>query len=172
MVPIDSTGAASGIALPPIPLSSSSASRGTAHGGRVGGNEYGDAAEAAEEDESIDDEERIFVPAQTDCWGECRWCYYCIGQELARHFEEIAKEVKSKGSSRVVTSGDRAKGNGRDTGKGKAKAKRTERNGAGAEKRDEREEVEEAKVRGWECLRCGGEARRAWRVGAEEEEQS
>lgn len=138
----------------------------------AGGYEHGDEAEADEEDESIDDEERIFVPAQTDCWGGCRWCYYCIGQELSRHYEEIAKEVKSKGSSRVAASGDRAEGHGKAMGKGKAKVNRAERSGAGAEKRDEREEVEEAKPRGWECLRCGGEARRAWRVGAEEEEQS
>lgn len=30
-----------------------------------------------------DEEERIFVPAQTDCWGGCMWCYYCIMGELA-----------------------------------------------------------------------------------------
>jgi peroxin-2 len=30
-----------------------------------------------------DEENRIFVPAQTDCWGGCRWCYYCIMGELA-----------------------------------------------------------------------------------------
>lgn len=29
------------------------------------------------------EENRIFVPAQTDCWGGCRWCYYCIMGELA-----------------------------------------------------------------------------------------
>lgn len=32
---------------------------------------------------SADEEERIFVPAQTDCWGGCKWCYYCIAGELA-----------------------------------------------------------------------------------------
>jgi peroxin-2 len=37
-----------------------------------------------------EDEERIFIPAQTDCWGGCRWCYYCIGTELARHAEGVA----------------------------------------------------------------------------------
>ena len=31
------------------------------------------------------EETRIFVPAETDCWGGCRWCYYCIGTELAKH---------------------------------------------------------------------------------------
>lgn len=31
----------------------------------------------------MDEENRIFVPAQTDCWGGCRWCYYCIVGELA-----------------------------------------------------------------------------------------
>jgi peroxin-2 len=30
-----------------------------------------------------DEENRVFVPAQTDCWGGCRWCYYCIMGELA-----------------------------------------------------------------------------------------
>lgn len=29
------------------------------------------------------EDERSFVPAQTDCWGGCRWCYYCIMGELA-----------------------------------------------------------------------------------------
>lgn len=29
------------------------------------------------------EENRIFVPAQTDCWGGCKWCYYCIMGELA-----------------------------------------------------------------------------------------
>jgi peroxin-2 len=32
-----------------------------------------------------DEENRIFVPAQSDCWGGCRWCYYCIMGELAQN---------------------------------------------------------------------------------------
>lgn len=33
--------------------------------------------------EGLSEENRIFVPAQSDCWGNCRWCYYCIMGELA-----------------------------------------------------------------------------------------
>lgn len=31
-----------------------------------------------------EDEDKIFVPAQTDCWGQCMYCYYCVADELAR----------------------------------------------------------------------------------------
>ena len=41
--------------------------------------------------EGGDEEERIFVAAETDCWGGCRYCYYCIATELAKHAEEGAK---------------------------------------------------------------------------------
>jgi peroxin-2 len=34
------------------------------------------------ESKESNEENRIFVPAQTDCWGGCRWCYYCIMGEL------------------------------------------------------------------------------------------
>ncbi|WWD17329.1 hypothetical protein CI109_101769 [Kwoniella shandongensis] len=33
----------------------------------------------------VKEESRIFVPAQTDCEGGCKWCYYCIGEELYKH---------------------------------------------------------------------------------------
>jgi peroxin-2 len=52
---------ASDISLPPI----SGGLDGSGHGG------------------TSDEENRIFVPAQTDCWGRCRYCYYCIMGELA-----------------------------------------------------------------------------------------
>lgn len=58
--PIGEGSAASDIALPPIDVS--------------GG----------------EDEETVFIPAETDCWGGCRWCYYCIAGELARHAEVVA----------------------------------------------------------------------------------
>jgi peroxin-2 len=44
------------------------------------------------EEEQRDNEDRIFVPAQTDCWGECKYCYYCIADELARHSQRFAAE--------------------------------------------------------------------------------
>jgi peroxin-2 len=52
--------------------------------------------------EGGDEEEKIFVPAETDCWGGCRWCYYCIATELAKHAEErakveLAEQAKSQG---------------------------------------------------------------------------
>ena len=34
------------------------------------------------------EEEEVFIPAETDCWGGCRYCYYCIAGELARHREQ------------------------------------------------------------------------------------
>ncbi|ORY34007.1 Pex12 amino terminal region-domain-containing protein [Naematelia encephala] len=46
-----------------------------------------------ESDEETKDETRIYVPAQTDCWGGCRWCYYCIAGELAKHHDKV-KEIK------------------------------------------------------------------------------
>lgn len=58
--PIGEGTAASEIALPPVDIS--------------GGEE----------------EEKIFIAAETDCWGGCRWCYYCIAGELARHAEGVA----------------------------------------------------------------------------------
>ena len=36
-------------------------------------------------EEKLVDETRIYVPAESDCWGKCRWCYYCIKGELAKH---------------------------------------------------------------------------------------
>jgi len=46
-----------------------------------------------------DEENRIFVPARTDCWGGCRWCYYCIMGELASqaHPQEGADEKGGPG---------------------------------------------------------------------------
>lgn len=79
--------------------------------------------------EGGEEEERIFIPAETDCWGGCRWCYYCIATELAKYAEERANvELASK--SKV-------------------------------------EEKAKEPAAKWECLRCGGGATRAWRVGAE-----
>ena len=41
------------------------------------------------------EETRIFVPAETDCWGRCRWCYYCIGAELAKHRSGLDRRPRS-----------------------------------------------------------------------------
>lgn len=71
------------------------------------------------------EETRIYVPAQTDCWGACRWCYYCIAGELAKHRGGLE----------------------------------TRRRNRPAAKKEEEEK--------WTCLRCGGGATRAWRVGAD-----
>lgn len=46
-----------------------------------------------EEDSEADPEDRIFLAAETDCWGHCRYCYYCVAEELA----EFALESKDKG---------------------------------------------------------------------------
>ena len=57
----------------------------------IAGTESGAAISLPPVDlEGGEEEERIFIPAQTDCWGGCRWCYYCIGTELAKHSESAA----------------------------------------------------------------------------------
>lgn len=48
-----------------------------------------------------EEEERIFVPAQTDCWGGCKWCYYCIMGELA--------SLKSEGTTASAKPADASK---------------------------------------------------------------
>ena len=50
------------------------------------------------------EETRIFVPAQTDCWGGCRWCYYCVAGELAKHRD--ATEARRKTSRSEEESGE------------------------------------------------------------------
>lgn len=110
--PLDSIGAGSGISLPPISGSGQD--------------------EAAGQEET-----RIFVPAQSDCWGGCRWCYYCIGEELYKHHESVKRRQKEKGGG-----------------------------GKKGRKFADGEKEEEQKDKGWSCLRCGGSVSRAWRVGA------
>lgn len=41
-----------------------------------------------DEDPEADPEDRIFLSASTDCWGGCRYCYYCIADELAQFAQE------------------------------------------------------------------------------------
>jgi peroxin-2 len=53
-----------------------------------------------------DEETQIFVPAQSDCWGKCQWCYYCIASELARHQEEMEEKRKSQPKSTKAGSGE------------------------------------------------------------------
>ncbi|WOO85885.1 Peroxisome biogenesis factor 2 [Vanrija pseudolonga] len=54
------------------------------------------ADDAAANDEANDNEDRIFIPAQTDCWGGCKYCYYCIADELARWDKEQAEVAGGK----------------------------------------------------------------------------
>lgn len=124
-VPLDSVGAGSGISLP-----------------RISGSGQGEPKSMSQGD----DETRIFVPAQTDCWGGCRCCYYCIGEELYKHAEGV-KERLAK--ARPVEG----------TKKGQEGQKSGEVNQTIAPS-DEKHP--------WECLRCGGSVTRAWRVGAED----
>lgn len=121
--PLDSVGAGSDIALPPISGS---------------GQEEAGGSEGHEET-------RIFVPAQTDCWAGCKWCYYCIGEELFKDHEGVSRRRKEKSVGPDV----RAEGKGDFPGEKR--------------KMVAVKEVEE----GWGCLRCGGSVSRAWRVGAE-----
>ncbi|TXT07105.1 hypothetical protein VHUM_03275 [Vanrija humicola] len=54
------------------------------------------ADDAAANDEANDNEDRIFIPAQTDCWGGCKYCYYCVADELARWDKEQADAAGGK----------------------------------------------------------------------------
>lgn len=65
---------AAGVSLPPV-------------AGAVAGDKEGD------------EEERIFVPAQTDCWGGCKWCYYCIMGELASLQAEASSTQRTLGKA-------------------------------------------------------------------------
>lgn len=80
-VPIASSSAGANISLPPIPHldADGSASDGLADGSSA----------------DMEEETRMFVPAQTDCWGGCRWCYYCIAEELVKHRERLDASKKA-----------------------------------------------------------------------------
>lgn len=45
-----------------------------------------------DEDPEADPEDRIFLPASTDCWGGCKYCYYCIADELAQFAQNHATD--------------------------------------------------------------------------------
>ncbi|WVF71449.1 hypothetical protein IAT40_006253 [Kwoniella sp. CBS 6097] len=137
-VPLDATtsqGAA--LSLPPITI--------------AGGDnlESGSGSGSAVSFAHVDDKEesRIFVPAQTDCRGNCQWCYYCIGEELYKHHERV-KSIATKKPSPDEGRKNKVYENG-DAGKGEQ---------GGAEELDSDEEAR------WQCLRCGGGVTRAWRV--------
>lgn len=115
--------------------------------------------------EEAKEETRVYVPAQTDCWGGCQWCYYCIAGELGKHQEcvrlaerskpKIKKEkqiVWEKVQSRVK---ERTREKEHFRVKEKVQDTDTELNAV----------LEEEK---WNCLRCGGGVTRAWRVGPTE----
>lgn len=38
--------------------------------------------EEVEEEEN--EETAIYIPVQADCWGECTYCYYCLGDALTK----------------------------------------------------------------------------------------
>ena len=40
------------------------------------------------------EETRIYVPTQSDCWGGCQWCYYCIASELVKSAEVVKEQLK------------------------------------------------------------------------------
>ncbi|WVQ82355.1 hypothetical protein IAT38_004483 [Cryptococcus sp. DSM 104549] len=130
-VALDSAGQGSGMMLPAIPGSGEGA---FGHGEAS----LGEEGEGGGDEDDTKEECRVYVPAETDCEGKCRWCYYCIGEELLKHREKIAKARKT---------GKAEEGTGH--GKGKEEA------------------AEEEKEEKWSCLRCGGGVSRARRVGAE-----
>ena len=76
-VPLSDTQAGSDITLPPLPLS------GEPHVPQL--------ILDISSQENENDDTTIYVPAQSDCWGGCRWCYYCIQGELVKHRLEQAR---------------------------------------------------------------------------------
>jgi peroxin-2 len=76
-VPLVSGGSGPQISLPPIQ-----------------GTEWGSQSHTVESlgegDDVQEEETRIFVPAQSDCRGGCRWCYYCIAEELVKRSEMVS----------------------------------------------------------------------------------
>ncbi|KAK8864373.1 hypothetical protein IAR55_001621 [Kwoniella newhampshirensis] len=96
-VPLDSTTSqGNALTLPPI------AGLGEGPSGHTEGG--GEAKE----------ESRIFVPAQTDCEGACKWCYYCIGEELYKHREIIASKTKGKEGRRKDGTNNEGSANGEE----------------------------------------------------------
>ncbi|WVW83886.1 hypothetical protein I302_105908 [Kwoniella bestiolae CBS 10118] len=132
-VPLSSSSAGSNLTLPPIE--------------GVSGSGFGH-----EEDE---EDSRVFIPAQTDCRGDCRWCYYCIGGVLYEHYER----VKARGGKK----GD--KGEGRAERAERAENKDGTREGKGESREGKEVDEVESEADKWDCLRCGGKVGRAWRVG-------
>lgn len=80
-VPIASSSAGANISLPPIPHLDAD------------GSSVDDLVDGSSAD--IEEETRMFVPAETDCWGGCRWCYYCIAEELVKHRERLDASRKA-----------------------------------------------------------------------------
>ena len=76
-VPLSDTQAGSDITLPPLPFSVDQ--HVPQHVLDISSHEHGN------------DDTSIYVPAQSDCWGGCRWCYYCIQGELVKHRLEVAR---------------------------------------------------------------------------------
>ncbi|OCF36856.1 peroxin-2 [Kwoniella heveanensis BCC8398] len=133
-VPLDaSTSQGSALSLTPITLSAGSSEAETGMMTEFG---HGDDKE----------ESRIFVPAQTDCRGNCQWCYYCIGEELYKHRERVKNEAAKQKTTTT-----------------KKKKMALDNGGIDGMHKQERED-EVAEKDKWECLRCGGCVTRAWRV--------
>ncbi|RSH87381.1 peroxisome assembly protein (Peroxin-2) [Saitozyma podzolica] len=93
-VPLVSGGSGPQISLPPI------------HGTEWGSQSH--TADLEHGDIAQEEETRIFVPAQSNCRGGCRWCYYCIAEELVKQSE---MESGRKAGAR------KRKGNGKEGGK-------------------------------------------------------
>jgi peroxin-2 len=90
-VPLVSGGSGPQISLPPI------------HGTEWGSQSH--TADLEHGDIAQEEETRIFVPAQSNCRGGCRWCYYCIAEELVKRSE---MESRRKAGAR------NRKGNGKE----------------------------------------------------------
>ena len=86
-VPLSDTRAGSNIRLPPI----------TARDSLIQQIRGDQEHLVAQEEEAVKEETRIFVPAQSDCWGGCRWCYYCIQEEIVKHRLRLEDEKQGKG---------------------------------------------------------------------------
>lgn len=81
-VPLASNSTGSSLSLPPI------------HGAGII-TEFGHEAST--------EETRVFIPAQTDCWGGCKWCYYCITGELIQFRQEHQKKLMPTAKKGIAT---------------------------------------------------------------------
>jgi hypothetical protein len=98
--------------------------------GRLTGETIDPEDQERHDDGDDNEETRIHIPAQTDCEEECRYCFYCISEALTMRAKQAQTAQEERGRR-----------------KGRQDKQIVEKDGSGVS----------AVVKGWDCLRCGGE---------------